>query len=100
MSNYHMKLKYAIGLDEFMSDIDGMYAFINKEVPLQEEEGFWEEPYQGLIDSPNIDYIMDQENLKRMLTPMISLSELRYVSLISEEKNDGQVHKECEGKVG
>ena len=36
-----MTLESAIGADEFMSDIDGMDAFINKEVHSQEEEDVW-----------------------------------------------------------
>ena len=40
--NYHMKLESCIGADEFMSDIYGMDAFINKEVPPQDKEDFWE----------------------------------------------------------
>ena len=47
ISNYYLPLKSDIGADEFMSDIDGTYAFISKEVTSQEEEDFWEEPYQG-----------------------------------------------------
>ena len=33
--NYHLTLESAIAADEFMSDPDGMDAFINKEVPSQ-----------------------------------------------------------------
>ena len=33
-----MTLEYAAGEDEFMSDLDGMDALINKEVPSQAEE--------------------------------------------------------------
>ena len=32
-----MTLEYAIGVDEFIQDLDGMDSFINKEVPSQEE---------------------------------------------------------------
>ena len=39
-----------------------MIAFVTEEVPSQEEEYIWEEPYQILPDSPNMDDIMDQEN--------------------------------------
>ena len=58
--NYHMELEYAIGIYEFMLDIDGMDAFINKEVTSQEEEYVWEKPYQGLPDSPDIDNVLDK----------------------------------------
>ena len=43
-----MTLEYYIVTDKFMSDLDGMYAFINEEVTSQEGEDVWEEPYQGL----------------------------------------------------
>ena len=43
-----MTLESAIGADEFMSDLDIMDAFINKEVPSHEEEDVWKEPYQGI----------------------------------------------------
>ena len=36
-----MKIKSAIGADEFMSDIDGTDVFINKEVLSQEKEYVW-----------------------------------------------------------
>ena len=48
-----------------MSDLDGMDAFINKEVPSQKEEDIWEEPYQLLLDSHNIDNVVDQENSEK-----------------------------------
>ena len=57
-----MKIESAIGADEFMSDRSGMDAFINKNVTSQEEEDVWEESYQGLSDSPDMDDAMDQEN--------------------------------------
>ena len=37
-----MTLAYAIGADEFMSEIDGIDALINEEVSSQNEEYFWE----------------------------------------------------------
>ena len=42
-----------------------MDAFINKEVLSQEGEYFWEEPYQILIDSPDRDDVVDQENSEK-----------------------------------
>ena len=45
-TQYQKALESEIGADEFMSDIDGMDAFINEEVPSQEGGGVWEEPYQ------------------------------------------------------
>ena len=42
-----------------------MDTFINKEVMSQEEEDFWEEPYQGLPDSTDRDNVVDQENVKK-----------------------------------
>ena len=36
-----MTLESAIGADEFMSDLDGMNAFINEEVLSQQQEAFW-----------------------------------------------------------
>ena len=60
-----MTLEWAIGADEFMSDIDVMDAFVNKEVTLQEEEDVWEEPYQGFLDSSDMEYSMDQENYEK-----------------------------------
>ena len=56
-----MTLEYTIGSDEFMSDLDGMDALINEEVLSQEKEYFWEELYQGLPDSPDMDDAVDQE---------------------------------------
>ena len=57
-----MTIESAIGADGFMSDLDGMDAFINEEVPSQEEEDVWEEPYQILPDSPDMDDVVYQEN--------------------------------------
>ena len=77
-----MTLDSTIGADELMSDIYGMDAFINKEFLSQQQEGVWEEPYQGLPDSPDMDDVMDQENAKILLEPMISFLVLRYMSLM------------------
>ena len=55
-----MTLESTIGADEFMLDLDGMDAFINAEVPQQEEEDVWEEPYQVLPDSPDMEDVVDQ----------------------------------------
>ena len=60
-----MMLESAIGADEFMLDLDDMDTFVNKEVMLQEEEYVWQEPYQGLPDSPGIDDVVDQENSEK-----------------------------------
>ena len=60
-----MTLDYAIGIDEFISDIDGMYAFINEEVPSQEGGDIWEELYQGFPDSPEMEDVVNQENSKK-----------------------------------
>ena len=57
-----MALESIIGADLFMSDINGMCSFINKEVSSQEEEEVQQEPYWGLPDSPEMDYFVDQEN--------------------------------------
>ena len=57
-----MTLQSSIGKDEFMSDLDGMDAFINQEVPSHEEEDVWEEPYQELPESPDMGDVVDQEN--------------------------------------
>ena len=48
-----------------MSYLDGTDAFINKEVMSQEEEDVWEEPYQGLPDSPDMGDVVDQENAEK-----------------------------------
>ena len=37
INNYHMTLESAIGADEFMLDLYGMYEFINEEVLSHEE---------------------------------------------------------------
>ena len=63
-----MTLEYAAGEDEFMSDLDGMDALINKEVPSQAEEYFWEDPYQGLPDS------LEMYNVYNMLVPWSALN--------------------------
>ena len=60
--SYHKTLDSTIVADDFILDIDEMIAFVTEEVPSQEEEYIWEEPYQILPDSPNMDDIMDQEN--------------------------------------
>ena len=54
-----MTLQSTIGEDEFMSDLAVMDTFINKEVQSQQKEDVWEEPYQGLSDSPNRDNVVD-----------------------------------------
>ena len=55
-----MTLESTIGADKFMLDLDGMDSFINDEVLSQEEEDIWEESYQELPDSPNMDNDVDQ----------------------------------------
>ena len=60
-----MTLEYYIVTDKFMSDLDGMYAFINEEVTSQEGEEFWEEPHQGLLESTEMDDVVDQENYEK-----------------------------------
>ena len=57
-----MTLESVIGADEFMLYLGGMNEFINKEVPSQKEEDVWEEPHQGLPDSPEMDDVVNQEN--------------------------------------
>ena len=74
-----MTLKSDIGADEFSLDFDVMGIFMNKEVPSQEEEDFWEDPYQRLSDSPDMEDVVDQKMMKSILTSMISLLVLRYV---------------------
>ena len=54
-----MELDYEIGSNEFMSDLNGIDAFINEEVQSQEGGDVWEEPYQVLPDSPQMDNVMD-----------------------------------------
>ena len=39
-----MALDSAIGRDEFISDLDGMYALIYRKFPSQEGEDVWGEP--------------------------------------------------------
>ena len=82
--NYHIKLESAIGKYEFMLDIDGMGALINEEVTSQEEEDIWEQSYQGLPYSPDMEMLCIKKILKRLLTSMISLLDLRYVYLMNE----------------
>ena len=60
-----MTLESTIGADEFMLYIDGMDAFVNKEVPSQEEEDVCKEPYQILPESPDIDDVVYQENSEK-----------------------------------
>ena len=60
-----MTLESTIGVDEFMSDIDGMDTFISEEVLSQEEEDAWYKPYQGLPESPKIDELVDQRNSEK-----------------------------------
>ena len=42
-----------------------MDAFIKKEVPSQEEEYVWYEPYQGLPYYSDMDDVVDQENSEK-----------------------------------
>ena len=42
-----------------------MDSFIKEEVPSQEEEDVWDEPYQVLLYYPDIDNIVDQENSEK-----------------------------------
>ena len=48
-----------------MLDLNGMDAFINEEVPSQEEEDVWQKPYQGFPDSPDMVNVVDQENYEK-----------------------------------
>ena len=50
-----MALQYTIGTNEFMSDLNGIYDFINKEVPSQEVDNILGEPYQVLPYSLEMD---------------------------------------------
>ena len=59
-----MKQESAIGADKFMSYLDVMDTLINEEVPPQEED-VWEEPYQVLPESPDMEDVMDQENAEK-----------------------------------
>ena len=43
-----------------MSNLDGMDVFVNDDVPSQQEEYVWEEPYQGLIEPPDMDDVANQ----------------------------------------
>ena len=56
-----MTLASDIGADEFISDLDGMDAFIKEEVPSQEEWDVLNEPYQGLPNSPDMDDAVYQD---------------------------------------
>ena len=56
-----MKLYFSIDAYEFMSDINGMDSFINEEVPSQEQEYVWDEPYRRWSDSPDMEDVVDQE---------------------------------------
>ena len=48
-----------------MLDINGMGIFFNEDVPSQEEDDVWDEPYQVLLYYPDIDNIVDQENSEK-----------------------------------
>ena len=48
-----------------MPDIEWRDAFINMEVTSQEEEYVWDQPYQGLPKSPEMDNVVDQENSEK-----------------------------------
>ena len=62
--NYYTTLDSSSGADKFMSGLGGMDAFINEEVPSQKED-VWEEPYQVLPDSPDMENVVDQENSEK-----------------------------------
>ena len=49
-----------------MSYLNGTDSFINEEVSSQEGELFWEEPYQVLPDSPEMDDAVYQENSEKV----------------------------------
>ena len=50
-----------------MPDLDGIYSFINEEFLSQKEEDFWEELYQGLPESPDMDDVVDKENYEKSI---------------------------------
>ena len=50
-----------------MSDIYVMDEFTNKEVPSHEVEDVWEEPYQELPESSDMDDVVDQENAEKSI---------------------------------
>ena len=60
-----MTLEPAIVTDEFMTDLDGMDTFIDDEFKSQEGQDFWEESYQELPDSREMDKVVDHENTKK-----------------------------------
>ena len=45
-----------------MSDLDGIYSFINWEFLSQQEEVVWEEPYQVLPESSGMDDVVEKDN--------------------------------------
>ena len=57
-----MALEYVISTDGFISDLNGMDSFINKEFMSQEGGSVWQEPYLELSDSPNMDEVVDKQN--------------------------------------
>ena len=81
--NYHMTLQSYIGTDEFMSYINVIDALFKEGVTSQEEGDVWQEPHHGLPDSPYMDDAI-KKMFKRPLTPIISFSVLRYVSLMNK----------------
>ena len=48
-----------------MLDINGMGIFFNEDVPSQEEDDVWDEPYQVLPDSPDMEYDVNQYNYEK-----------------------------------
>ena len=45
--------------------LNGIDALIKEEVPSQEGGDVWEEPHQGLPDSPYMDDAVNQENTEK-----------------------------------
>ena len=80
-----MTLESDIGEDEFMSDPDGIDAFINEKVPQHNKNKVFgrnnAKDYQTLLIWT---MLWINKTMKRLLTPMISLLALRNVYVMNE----------------
>ena len=95
-----MTLEYSIGAYESMSNIDGVDAFINEEVPSHEHKMFGRNHTKDYHNILIWAMLWIKKMLKSLLTPMIILSELMYVYLMNKVENDGQSHQVCDRQIG
>lgn len=64
---YQTSLEQALGSNDFVTDMDGWDAFVNKDIPDETDEDLLDyiEEYHGLPDTPEVDNYVNNEHLRQ-----------------------------------